>query len=260
MPENNMLRPLDLPPMGIVQTTASAEQLSRMIARVEAAFSDVQYASSFRDQGDESFIRGGWEQFNLLDTALARSEILRSRFKCCFELGCGYGRATQILSDLFPRVIAADISAPHLNATKEYTERLGRRNIIFMHVNKLDSLRDLPSFDLFFSRFVLQHDPPPIQRYILNLVLSKLDPGGMGYFQMAVYNPRYSFDVAEYLATEPDHRIPEMHIFPQPELFKLLAQHDCRPIDIREDSSAGPTAISFHLLIEKNDPTKVTEY
>src|SRR5579859_8272141 len=122
MDENKMMRPLDLPPMGAVQTVASTVQLSQMIARVEAAFSDVQYESSFRDQGDEVFIRGGWDQINLLKATAARSGVQLEQFETCFELGCGYGRATQILSDLFPQVIAADVSAPHLNATREYTE------------------------------------------------------------------------------------------------------------------------------------------
>lgn len=247
---NSRMRPLSLPPMN-VQMDATAEQLSAMIARVEAAFSDVQYDAPFRGQLDEKFLRGGKEQVELLLSTFARCQVDWTALKTCFELGCGHGRATVALAELFPKVIAADVSGPHLHAANENARTLGRENIAFVHANKISSLGVVPRFDAFFSRFVLQHDPPPIQKHILEMILPKLNHGGYGYFQIATYALGYEFDPETYLASPLNLRVPEMHMFPQRNLFRLLEQHECQVVEVREDESAGPVAISFHMLVMK---------
>ena len=128
---------------------------------------------------------------------------------------------------------------------------MGRTNINFVHANKIDSLRTLPAFDVFFSRFVLQHDPPPVMEYILNIILPKLNAGGIGYFQISTYKVGYEFDPVSYLASPIDVRRPEMHMFPQPLLFRLLANHGCEVFELREDLPGGPKTISFHILLKK---------
>lgn len=250
MTDDSRMRPLNYPPMS-VDVSASAEQLAEMIARVEAAFSNVQYDSPFQSHFDKDFFQIGREQVDLLKTALARCDIAVDQLHTCFELGCGYGRATVGLSELFPKVIAADISAPHLRAAKVNTVRCGRNNITFIHANRIDSLTLLPPFDVFFSRFVLQHDPPPVMKHVLDIVLSKLNPGGVGYFQISTYQLGYSFNSGSYLATQLNRRVPEMHMLPQPQLFELLEEHGCRLLEVREESSGGENTISFHLLTRK---------
>jgi SAM-dependent methyltransferase len=250
MADTNRMRPLNYPPMR-VEVSVSPEQLGRLFARVEAAFSDVQYESPFRDQDSEEFFRVGKEQVDLLTGAAARCGVSLDGLNTCLELGCGYGRATVVLAETFPKVIAVDISAPHIKAAKANAARRQRDNITFIHANTADSLTNLPTVDVFFSRFALQHSPPPIMKHVLDLVLSKLNPGGLAYFQISTYQLGYSFDCEKYLATEPDHRIAEMHMLPQPDLFRLLEEHGCRLCEVREDSSGGEQTISFHLLAQK---------
>ena len=97
---------------------------------------------------------------------------------------------------------------------------------------------------------VLQHNPPPIMRHVLGLVLAKLKPGGIGYFQVPTYGLGYSFDSERYLANPPNSAEPEMHVFPQPELHALLEEQDCRLIELREDPIPG-NHISHRVLLQK---------
>lgn len=247
---DDMLRPLDWPPMN-VEVLASPAQMAKMIARVEAAFSDVQYDSPFRNDQQSDFFEVGRKQVTLLETALARCGVSIEGYEACLEFGCGFGRATIPLAGLFPKVIAADISAPHLRSARENAERCGKSNISFFHVNKIESINDLPVVDCFFSNFVFQHNPPPVMRHMLGMVLSRIRPGGLGYFQISVYQPGYRFESEDYLKIDVDHKVAEMHMLPQQELFGVLDQQGFRTLEVREGGGAGARIISLHLLVQR---------
>jgi hypothetical protein len=134
---------------------------------------------------------------------------------------------------------------------KETSARFGKENVSFVHTNRIDSLREVARFDVLFSIVVLQHNPPPVIRHVLNVLLSRINSGGVGYFQLPTYRFGYSFDAEKYLATPPNLRAPEMHVLPQQELHALLEERGCRLIEIREDSSAGGDSISSRVLIQK---------
>jgi trans-aconitate methyltransferase len=234
-----------------VEIQVSQAQLEQMIQRVEHCFSNVNYESPFRNVADENFYEAGRAQVRLLEIAASRAGISLNSVRACFELGCGHGRATIPLSERFPKVVASDISAPHLEHAAAYAQKRGRRNITFMHANTVNALKHLPPFNLFYSKFVLQHSPPPIMSHVLHVILSQLEAGGLGYFQISVYQLHYKFDAEHYLATAPKYSVPEMHMLPQRYLFELLAQYGCHILEVREDGSAGQNSISLHLFVQK---------
>jgi SAM-dependent methyltransferase len=234
-----------------VDISATPEQLAQMIARVESAFSDVQYNAPFRNDTDPEFFEIGRKQVRILTTTLARCGVEMNGLDTCLEFGCGLARATVALSEIFPHVIAVDISAPHVRAAEENARKCNRSNIVFKHVNKIVLLQQLPIVDAFFTRFVLQHNPPPMAALTLNYLLSIVRPGGVGYFQISTYRPGYRFNSGSYLSKQGDHRIAEMHMFPQPELYKLLDDKGYRLLEVREDSGAGGQAISLNVLVMK---------
>lgn len=152
------------------------------------------------------------------------------------EYGCGVGRASVYLSSLFKTVHALDVSRHHLDIARQRAEQLHLDNIDFRLVNP-SSFEELPQFDFFYSRLVLQHNPPPVIAFILTGLLQNLTPGGAGVFQVPVYMAGYRFGTAQYLKSTPPDL--DMHCLPQSEVFDLVARAGCTICEVREDGDVG---------------------
>jgi SAM-dependent methyltransferase len=237
-------------------------RLQRMIERIEGEFTRLGETEPYWSvlMGEEfkranfapheaEFFAGGKGIVDELRDALRRSGIEPSSNGVCFELGCGVGRSTPWLADVFATVVAADISAAHLAIAEATARRAGKTNIEFRHLNSLRAFEDLPPFDVFFSFIVLQHNPPPLIGYILRNVFRVLRPNGVAYFQLPTYAPMYRFAVEEYLAAPAP--IAEMHILPQSVLFRLIHEEGCDLLEIREDGNAGLDYLSNRILARK---------
>jgi hypothetical protein len=96
-------------------------------------------------------------------------------------------------------------------------------------------------FELWFSRIVLQHNPPPIAAMILRRALGLLAPGGLAVFQVPTHAIGYRFRVAEYVNGLGQPGGIEMHVLPQPVVFDIVRDCACEPREVLEDFSAGPS-------------------
>ena len=78
--------------------------------------------------------------------------------------------------------------------------------------------------------------------------------GGYGLFQVPTYRDRYRFSVNEYLASlsapAMQHHI-EMHIMPMERVFSTIHGAGCIPVQVFQDTWAGPGYESFSFLIHK---------
>jgi SAM-dependent methyltransferase len=244
-----LLRPLDWPAIK-VDTSVPATVLDRMIARTEAGFRklgetephwSVLTADRFRAANiattKQEFYRTGEEVIGTVWRVLARAGVQPDADAIGFELGCGVGRLTIPLSARVGRIVAADISAPHLRLAAQAIAEAKRPNIDLRHLVRLADLDTLPELDFFFSLIVLQHNPPPVMGALLRKLLGRLRPGGIAYFQIPTYILGYSFVADTYLGRPPLEI--EMHCFPQPALYRLLDTVGCSLVEVREDSSAG---------------------
>ena len=255
------LKPLDWPPMS-VQVDVPPVQLGTMTARIERVFTHLgelephwsvltadKYRAENLSENKDEFFASGKDPVDAMIATLTRYG--RKPSGSCFELGCGVGRITMWLARHFERVIATDISAAHLAVAREELSGRNIVNVDFVHLNRLNAIGDLPAFDVFFSVIVLQHNPPPIMRRILQSAFNRLPRHGVAYFQLPTYRLGYNFDAAEYLATQPKLGDVEMHVLPQPALHTLIAECGCRILEMREDSAAAGNNISNRLLVEK---------
>jgi predicted O-methyltransferase YrrM len=258
-PTDAVMRPLDWPPMSVEVITNEAT-LAALLERVESMFAHLgdgttgdanHYLAAMITSRPPEFFEFGKLPIKQFLATLARCGIVQN-FETCFELGCGIGRSTVWLAEHFPKVIAADISGPAVRETRQNLERFGRNNVTVLHTNRTNSLRDLPTLDAFFSMVVFQHNPPPVQHHVLGILLSKLRPGGVGYFQVPTQCLGYQFNAASHLAKPLNLSSPEMHVFPQPELHKLIDTSGCRLLEIREDPIPG-NFVSSRLLVEKKE-------
>jgi SAM-dependent methyltransferase len=245
--------PLDVEPM-VVETDPTPEELQAMVARTEAVWrrlgqsephwsvlSTDKYRSERISDNEQAFYDSGEYDAGLVRGALRRCGGRLERIETCLEYGCGVGRATWKLAPLFPRLIACDISETHLELARRRLTSLGNTNVEFKKIDSaarpLEGLR----FDLFFSRLVLQHNPPPVIGSVLRDALAGLRPGGFALFQVPTYARGYSFRVREYLAGA-DLGI-EMHCLPQPAVFHLAQAAGCEVLEVREDTDTARSDI-----------------
>jgi 2-polyprenyl-3-methyl-5-hydroxy-6-metoxy-1,4-benzoquinol methylase len=114
----------------------------------------------------------------LIDLFFERAGIVLPAGLTCLELRCGVGRTTRFLTQKFAKVYAADFSDHHIRVAKDYLNESCVENVDLVWLKEMDDLRELPQFDFFFSFIVPQHNPPPVQLAILEIVLAKIRKGG----------------------------------------------------------------------------------
>lgn len=213
---------------------------------------------------DEAFRLDSFSQHARLYLESGESEVLRlmawldrngvkpESLGGCLEFGCGTGRITRWLAKCFERVLACDVSEPHLKLAREHLEKAGCRNVEFRLMATLSLLDELPPADLIFSVIVLQHNPPPLIAHILRKLLDALRPGGVAFFQLPTYSRGYRFEVAKYLRSKARADSVEMHVLPQAEVFSIVASHSCEMLEVLPDSCVGdPDWISNTFLVRK---------
>jgi SAM-dependent methyltransferase len=260
--------PLDGAPPIHVQSSVSADDQAGMWARIARSWDSFgqsdPYWSVLVDErwrldrmsdaaALDAFYRTGRDDLDRLDAWLARGDMAPDSGGVCAEYGCGVGRVTEHLARRFRKVRAFDISASHLQAAQQRLHGQGLTNVEFVLVRGPADLHALAGCDLFFSIIVLQHNPPPVIRSILQCAAAGLRPNGIAYFQLPTYRTGYAFDAAGYLQAAPDQAEIEMHCLPQRDVLDLLLAANCVPVEIQPDDRIGhpETWLSHTFLARK---------
>lgn len=250
------------PPMEI-EKTEDLEALFRHIqtaweqmGEVEAHWSVLtadRFKSAELESNRKEFYHSGKTDVDKFLKTLARNGLSLEGKRTCLEYGCGVGRVTYWLAELFERVTGYDISSPHLRHAKEYLTEQGRDNVGLVHLADPKDIYKFKKVDVIYSIIVLQHNPPPLIHAIIGQFLKVLNPGGLAFFQVPTYWTNYKFSVDAYLQEAEVQKGMEMHVLPQKDIFELVHAHSCRLIEVAEDSSAGliPGTRSNSFLIEK---------
>lgn len=120
----------------------------------------------------DAFFASGSVTVSHFKKFLARSgrELPRGH---CLEFGCGTGRVTRHLADLFESVTGLDISPGNLELAGENLRRAGISNVALKQIVSPEQLLSIPDYDFLFSTIVLQHNPPPLQNFILDKLLAR---------------------------------------------------------------------------------------
>jgi len=187
------------------------------------------------DKNIGAFWKSGEREVKEIEAILKRHGVNLNEAKTAVEYGCGVGRVTSILANRVRAMHAYDISRPHLNYAKEHATEVGAE--IEFHLVS-DPLGKLQPCDLFYSRIVFQHNPPPIIHQLIKNALESLNPGGIAIFQVPTYIKGYEFKLVEWMNI--DHALDmQMHCIPQTAVFKLAGETGCEILEIREDSWCG---------------------
>jgi SAM-dependent methyltransferase len=242
--------PLMAPPQAI-ETEADSTALRAIIAKTAAAWealgetaphfsvlSQERFKPEWFAENERLFFESGKSDLALLFALLRRIGRPPESLGCCLEYGCGVGRVTAHLAAAFSEVIAVDVSTPHLRLTQERMARLGQNNVSFVQVTP-DNLHPATGYDLWFSRLVLQHNPPPVTLAILDRTFAGLAPRGVAVVHVPTYCNGYSFNVAHYLADKLPAEHMHMHATPQKPILELAWRHGCCLLDVREEELSG---------------------
>ena len=205
------------------------------------------------DNNKKEFYDSGLHSVELLLAALRRNSININGNKNCFEFGCGVGRMTWRLAQLFSFITAVDISSNHINIAYSHLEESSIDNVDFIILSNTYQFDQLGKFDLVVSLITLQHNPPPLIRFFFKKLLNALNPGGIAYIQIPSYISDYTFEVESYLNTPLPSSF-EMHCLTQEIIFHELINSNCKCIEVREDLMTGsPNLIlSNSFLVKKN--------
>jgi SAM-dependent methyltransferase len=244
----NALRPrvdVDVPP-------ETLQPLLDVMARVwsgygrNAPYWSVCTEPLFLGQLDEArvatFYNSGMTELTFIARILHRCDISIDKLSTALEFGCGVGRVSLWLTQVFPTVYGVDISPGHLELATDHLRRHQRNNFIPIRIATVEEIACLPRFDFFFTRLVLQHNPPPVIKLILERLLYNLEPGGVGIFQLPIATLDYEFAIEQYLARAHYTEHMELHALPQVEVFRLIGAAGCRVLEVFPDYTLG----TFH--------------
>jgi SAM-dependent methyltransferase len=242
--------PLDRPPMQ-VELDASPTELHRLKDRIREAWThmgatrphhsvlsgDNYLPKNIDQKAIASFMASGAREALIINSILARHNFGLALSKTCVEYGCGLGRVTIPIANMFKKVYAYDISPTHLISAEASAEDSGACNIEFRPIST-ETTKPLEECDFFYSRIVFQHNPPPIIRELIATSLRCLRPGGVAIFQVPTYATGYSFRVSDYLSKD-QYLDMEMHCIPQSAVFSLIANAGCHLLEVDEDNAIG---------------------
>ncbi|RXH16964.1 class I SAM-dependent methyltransferase [Bradyrhizobium guangzhouense] len=202
------------------------------------------------------FYNSGTDDVANISATLKRLGYDLGDFRRLYEYGCGVGRVTLPLAMQVDHVTAGDISTSHLQIARARLNADHIENVSLVHVQTDERYGMLEPFDFWYSRIVLQHNPPPIIALILRRAFEMLEPGGIACFQLPTYAVNYSYNTEAYLAALKGSEAIEMHCLPQSAVFSIAREYGCIPLEVREDDSVGYAQawISNQFVFVKNKP------
>jgi SAM-dependent methyltransferase len=259
---NNL--PLELPRLDIDADLAGPDR-DRLFEHIKAKWtslgeakphwsvlSNPLFAGEITPEVEQRFYGTGAVELKEVQALLDRAGRSTDEFADMVEYGCGLGRMTLQFGRIIPRVTGLDISTAHLRLARDMAERMGAANVAFETADLPDfGMRD--PFDFWYSRIVLQHNPPPLIKAILRRALERLRPGGVAIFQVPTHSVNYSFGLEAYIGSRDGAGDIEMHCLPQRDVLDVVAETGCRPCEIREDRSVNIPQywISNTFVVEK---------
>ena len=213
--------------------------------------SDEYLPQNLNESAIQSMYQSGADELALIKRLSERAGVDLSNKRRWLELGCGVGRVTVHLAKEFENVTAVDVSPGNLRHCIAMMTHLGIKNADLIQIRHVRDIENLGTFDGFFSRIVLQHNPPPVQRFILDRILRSITHGGVACFQTVVGGKGYAYSAQLHLrgALSDDF---EMHALPMRHIFEILSRLGFRVLDVFRELSGGYNVASYTFFAQRD--------
>ena len=207
--------------------------------------------------------RNRWDQEEFLATGRAEiatqlAELDRHhvpvKFDRALDFGCGVGRLTQgLLAGGFARATGIDISPGMIKKAEEVNTHGDRCSFILNVVGDL-SVFENDSFDLVYTRRVLQHMPSDLARSYIREFFRVARPGGVVVFQIPTVLRR---DLPGLAMRSVPKRVlnrlrrgMEMHGTPVNEVVSVIGSAGGSVVAIENDDAAGRRWLSKRYICQ----------
>ena len=201
----------------------------------------------------QDFYQDGYVWMDTLSAFESRSQV-KIKNGVCVELGCGAGKYTEALAKRFQQVIAVDVSSGGLAVCAKRAKDLALHNVKTVLLTSVDDLASFGKIDFFVSLSTLQHNPPPVQRMLLDQVLSSLNPAGFCLFQTPDWIDGYTFSSKRYLQNAPEAMC-DAHCLPKTVVLDILEENGMRLLDFAPDFTLERFG-SYTFFAQKRDEPK----
>ncbi len=181
-------------------------------------------------------------------TSLLEAHGLVSGRNRILDFGCGVGRVTLGLAEYFERCDGVDISETMIKLATQWNTAADR---VQYHVGSTSEiLFPDQTFDVVYSRLVLQHVPVRAQAAFIAEFVRVLRPRGVAVFQTPSKHVSDAGDVFRSPISTPDGVVTiDMNVFPRAEVEKTIAACGGTLIQVVADNDAGPQYSSFTYIL-----------
>lgn len=245
--------------MGSVQVLADRRELERLWDHVAEQWSQlgetnpwwsVLSAPRFRRERIDSVIveelyESGSAVASELHTVLAS---MGKQPRLLIDFGCGVGRLSWNLSKAGFKVCGVDISAGNLEEAAVRMSEVGS-GFQPVQLKQLDDLWLIPRAEVVVSFITLQHNPPPVQVFILERLCNLLLPGGVLFIQYVASIKNYGFSSQSFLELEMTEM--DMHALPTTAFVQTVTASHMSIHSWHSDGWGGPDAESYTVVAVK---------
>lgn len=151
------------------------------------------------ESAKEEFFRTGEDQIAEVWNEIAKHFDPAFKPKNALDFGCGVGRLVFPLAAHAETVYGVDISRPMLAEARVNAEQKGIANVVFQQTEEFLAAAE-PKFDLLHSSIVFQHIEPTLGLEILQKMLDRLEPNGIGVLQFTYKNPSRTIERLRFRA------------------------------------------------------------
>ena len=144
-------------------------------------------ASNLDEAAKEAFFELGRKHFEEIWTEFEAIAGPDFRPKKAVDYGCGVGRVLLPLAGCCGLAVGVDISRPMLDEAARNAAALGLQNVKFQDVVQFLS-DEQETYDLVHTFIVIQHIPPATGYGIIERLVGRLSPGGVGMLHVTFKN------------------------------------------------------------------------
>lgn len=198
---------------------------------------------------EEKFFETGHEDVEWVMDQIEDQDMDYPTYNKALDFGCGAGRLTQALANVFLDCVGVDSSERMIEFAQEYATEINDdhdEQVLTFLLNKKPDLAIFTNsyFDFVCSQLVLQHIPPPYAGIYIQEFMRVLKPNGIFAFQIP--DRVRGRNISPYTdINHPADRL-KTYAIPLPDVFDLVHDSGGQICRIVEDQRAGRDWVSYY--------------